>query len=168
MKGILFLVLVTFFASCQNQGEVPKSHANDFLTKSSIDSAIRQLEDVEWARASSQKDTQWFQSHIADELILTTGRTGLITNKQQTIDEIKDPSYGSGGSDKVEDLKILSFENTAVATFKILTHGKDKTGSYFRIARYTEVWIYRDDRWQLLSSHSSLIPDLRSDSTSLK
>jgi len=159
MKLITFFVLLIIAVSCQNSDTNSKEHSNKFLSQQVIDSTIEQLEDVEWARASSQKDTQWFHSHIANELILTTGRTGEVTNKQQTINEIKDPTYGSGGSDKLEDLKVLSFENTAVATFKILTNGKDKTGPYFRIARYTEVWIYRDNRWQLLSSHSSLMPN---------
>ena len=159
MKRITFFVLLIIAVSCQNSDTNSKEHSNKFLSQQVIDSTIEQLEDVEWARASSQKDTQWFHSHIANELILTTGRTGEVTNKQQTINEIKDPTYGSGGSDKLEDLKVLSFENTAVATFKILTNGKDKTGPYFRIARYTEVWIYRDNRWQLLSSHSSLMPN---------
>ena len=168
MNRVFSFVFLVIIVSCQNQDKGLKEHSNKFFSKRIIDSTIRQLEEAEWARASSQKDTQWFHAHIANELVLTTGRTGEVTNKQQTIDEIKDPSYGSGGSDKLEDLKILAFENTAVAIFKILTNGNDKTGPYFRIARYTEVWIYRDGRWQLLASHSSLMSDLKNDSISNK
>jgi len=159
MRSIFFFLFALSIISCQSSKTDSNIRQKEYFSKNFIDSTIRQLENVEWAKASTQKDTQWFHSHIADELVVTTGRTGEISNKKQTIDEIKDPSYGSGGSDKLEDLKITSFENTAVATFKILTNGKDKTGSYFRVARYTEVWIYRDDRWQLLASHSSLMPD---------
>ena len=166
MKNKSLFALVFIITTCQNSDTESQKQTKVFFSKSIIDSTIRHLENVEWAKASIQKDTQWFHSHIADELVLTTGRTGEVTNKQQTIDEIKDPSYGSGGSDKLDDLKIISFENTAVATFKILTNGKDKTGHYFRIARYTEVWIYRDTRWQLLTSHSSLIPDLMNNNNS--
>lgn len=146
-------------ASCGDSQVEPAKQTNEFLSARVIDSTIRQLEETEWARASVQKDTQWFHSHIADELVLTTGRTGELTNKEQTIAEIKDPSYGSGSADTIEDLKITSFENTAVATFRIITSGKDKTGPYSRTARYTEVWIFRDARWQLFASHSSLMPD---------
>ncbi len=158
MKKTLIILFATILFSCQDQSKSTIRPEQHFLSKDKIDSAVRHLEDFEWSKASVRKDTQWFQAHIANELIMTTGRTGEVTNKQQTIEEIKDTAYDSGGSDKVEDLKILSHENTAVATFKILTNGKDKTGSYYRIARYTEVWIFRDDRWQLLASHSSLLP----------
>ncbi len=168
MKELSFLLLLALFVSCKNRDKDLKTQADMFLSPPIIDSTIRQMENVDWARASSQKDTHWFQSHIANELILTTGRTGEVTNKQQTIDEIKNPSYGSGSSDKLEDLKILSFENSAVATFKILTNGRDTTGYYTRIARYTEVWIYRDGRWQLWASHSSLLPNKKDEKTSHK
>jgi ketosteroid isomerase-like protein len=82
-----------------------------------------------------------------------------VTNKQQIINEIIDPAYGSGSSDQLEDLQIIPLNNSGIATFKILTKGKDKTGPYFRIARYTEAWIYKGERWQLIASHSSLLPD---------
>ena len=158
MKRILIISFTTILTSCQHQNKQAIRAEQHFISKDKMDSAIRHLEDFEWSIASSKKDTQWFQAHIADELVMTTGRTGEVTNKQQTIHEIMDTAYASGDSDKLEDLKILSHENTAVATFKILTKGKDKTGPYHRIARYTEVWIFRDDRWQLLASHSSLLP----------
>lgn len=159
MKWIFLIFISGIFISCGNQSKSENVLFGHINSPSQIDSAIRQLENIEWANATVKKDTQWFHKHIADELTMTTGRTGEVTNKQQTIDEIKDPSYGSGSEDNLENLKIVSFENTAIATFKISTHGKDKTGSYFRKALYTEVWIYRDKRWQLIASHSSLISD---------
>ena len=158
MNTILLIFISAIFISCSDTSKSENVSVRHINSQSEIDSAIRQLEIVEWGNATAKKDIQWFQSHIADELIMTTGRTGEVTNKKQTIDEIKDPSYGSGSEDKIEDLKIVSFENTAIATFKISTHGKDKTGPYFRIARYTEVWIFKEKRWQLLASHSSLTP----------
>ncbi|MEI9911044.1 MAG: nuclear transport factor 2 family protein [Bacteroidota bacterium] len=144
--------------SCHDQNKSAIQPEQKTFPASVIDSVIRELEDIEWARAIAKKDTQWLQLHLADELIMTTGRTGELANKQQVINEITDTAYGSGGNDKLEDLEIRSFENTAVATFKILTHGKDKDGPYYRVARYTDVWIFRNERWQLLASHSSLMP----------
>jgi ketosteroid isomerase-like protein len=152
------LLVSLFLVSCNNKSEPVIKPEQQFFSPTEIDSAIRKLEAVEWAKATETKDSQWLRLHLADELVMTTGRTGDVTNKQQVIAEIMDTAYGSGGSDKIEELKITSFKNTAVATFKIVTNGKDKTGAYFRKARYTEVWIFRDARWQLLSSHSSLLP----------
>jgi ketosteroid isomerase-like protein len=118
--------------------------------------AVRQLEAVEWARASRAKDTAWFARHVADELVMTTGRTGRVTTKAEELAEILSPTTG-GGEDRVEDLRVQAYGVTAVATFRLVSTGADRTGPYRRTARYTEVWIYRDARWQLAASHSSLI-----------
>lgn len=122
-----------------------------------VDREIRRLEEVEWGRAVARKDTAWFQRHIASEAVFTTGRTGKVTTKAQEMADILSPTTG-GGEDKVQELRVQSYGDAAVATFKLDTRGTDRNGPYHRVARYTEVWISRDGRWQLAASHSSLIP----------
>ncbi|HEX8322021.1 nuclear transport factor 2 family protein [Longimicrobium sp.] len=117
---------------------------------------VRRLEEVEWARAVQQKDTAWFQRHLADELVATTGRTGRVTTKAQEMAGIL--SSTGGGADRVTELRVQPYGDVAVATFRLETSGSDDTGPYTRTARYTEVWHFRDGRWQLVASHSSLIP----------
>ena len=118
---------------------------------------IRRLEEVEWARAVGAKDRAWFERHLADDVLFATGRTGRVTSKAEEIADILDPRNGAG-VDRVDDLKVRTFGGTAVATFKLTAKGTDATGPYDRTARYTEVWSHRDGRWQLVSSHSSLVP----------
>lgn len=154
MYKSLFPLVLILFISCQVE-----ERKQTTLSEKEIVAAIRNLEEVEWAKASSKKDKAWFEQHLADDLVMTTGRTGEVTGKQQVIEEIIDPAYGDGSSDRLEDLQIIPLQHSGIATFKILTKGKDKTGPYNRIARYTEIWTYKDARWQLLASHSSLLPD---------
>lgn len=118
---------------------------------------VRQIEEIEWARASRAKDTVWFARHLADELIVTTGRTGRVTSKREEMADILNPTMG-GGEDRLEELRVRSYGQVAVATFRLVSTGTDRTGPYHRTARYTEVWVHRDGRWQLAASHSSLIP----------
>jgi ketosteroid isomerase-like protein len=122
-----------------------------------VERQIRLLEEVEWGRAVARKDTAWFERHVANEAAFTTGRTGKVTTKAQEMADILSPTTG-GGEDKVQELRVQSYGDAAVATFKLDTRGTDRTGPYHRVARYTEVWISRDGRWQLAASHSSLIP----------
>jgi ketosteroid isomerase-like protein len=159
MYKSLFCLSIILFLSCNNSKSNDEKKQVTTWSANKIKMAIRSLEEVEWAEASSKKDKSWFEQHLADDLVMTTGRTGEVTNKQQVIAEIMDPAYGIGGSDRLEDLHIIPLNNSGIATFKILTKGKDKTGPYFRIARYTEVWVHKDERWQLVASHSSLLPD---------
>jgi ketosteroid isomerase-like protein len=120
--------------------------------------AVTRLEQVEWARASKAKDTVWFQQHIAPEAVFTTGRTGAVTSKETELAEILAPTLGAG-EDKVTDLVVRGYGNVAVATFRLDATGVDRAGPYQRAARYTETWNFRDGRWQLIASHSSLLPD---------
>lgn len=118
---------------------------------------VRRMEEVEWAAAVQRKDTAWFERHLADELVLTTGRTGRVTNKAQEMADILAPTTG-GGDDRLDDLRVQPYGNVAVATFRLTSSGSDAGGPYQRTARYTEVWLFRDGRWQLVASHSSLLP----------
>lgn len=118
---------------------------------------VRHLEEVEWAAAVQRKDTAWFERHLADDLVLTTGRTGRVTNKAQEMADILAPTTGGGG-DRLDDLRVQPYGNTAVATFRLTSSGSDAGGPYHRTARYTEVWLFRAGRWQLVASHSSLLP----------
>lgn len=119
---------------------------------------IVRLTTIEWPRANVQGDVKWFEQHLADELMLTTGRTGEVTTKAQELASIR-ASQGAGSTEKIEDLRVHAYGDTAVTTFKIDVSGTDNTGPYHRVARYTEVWVFRDGRWQLAASHSSLVPN---------
>ena len=128
------------------------------LPAAEAERAVRRLEEVEWGRAVRAKDTAWFSRHLADELVLTTGRTGRVTTKAEEMADILSPATG-GGDDRVEELRVQTHGHVAVATFRLVSSGTDRAGPYRRTARYTEVWVYRDGRWQLAASHSSLIPE---------
>ena len=122
-----------------------------------VESQIRHIEQIEWPRALKQGDVAWFQRHLADELVVTTGRTGMVTTKAQEIADIK-PANLQSGSETIDDLRVRAYGDVAIATFRIDVTGSDKSGPYHRLARYTDVWVRRDGRWQLVASHSSLIP----------
>ena len=166
-KSLFFLSIILFLSCNGSKKDVEKKQATTW-SANKIKAAIKSLEEVEWSEASSKKDKSWFEQHLADDLVMTTGRTGEVTNKQQVIAEIMDPTYSSGGNDRLEDLQIIPLNNSGIATFKILTKGKDKTGLYFRIARYTEVWVHKNERWQLVASHSSLLPDSANQASKVK
>lgn len=120
--------------------------------------AITRLEQVEWARASKAKDTVWFHRHVAPDAVFTTGRTGAVTTRDTELIEILDPSLG-GGEDEVSDFVVRAYGHVGVATFRLDATGVDRSGPYRRSARYTETWVFREGRWQLVASHSSLLLD---------
>jgi hypothetical protein len=56
-------------------------------------------------------------------------------------------------------LRGLPLHHSGIATFNIRTSGKDQAASCLHIARYTEVWKHKDERWQLVASRSRLLPE---------
>ena len=156
MKVRMMLTLLSAAAavSCGDDTEPAKKTS---MTDSLAVEAITRLTTVEWAQATSAGDVRWYERHLADELMMTTGRTGKLTTKADEIAALR-PSAPAGGSEKVDDLKVQIYGNVGVTTFRIDTTGTDDSGAYHRRARYTEVWVHRDDRWQLVASHSSLLP----------
>lgn len=133
---------------------VPRDNAS----AASAAEAVTRLTTVEWAQASARGDVAWFDRHLADELRLTTGRTGKVTGKAAEIASVRRSMGAGGGGDKIDDFQIRVYGDVAVATFALDTTGTDETGPYHRLARYTEVWVFRESRWQLAASHSSLLP----------
>jgi len=150
-------VLAIAAAGCTTAGGRALWPADDLPSAAEAEQAVRRIEEVEWARAVRVKDTAWFARHLADELVLTTGRTGRVTTKAEEMADILGPTTG-GGEDRVDELRVQAHGRVAVATFRLVSSGTDRSGPYRRAARYTEVWVHRDGRWQLTASHSSLIP----------
>ena len=147
------VVLLAMIASISGSAGLDNARGSS----QSVESEIRHITEVEWPRALRQGDVAWFQRHLAHELIVTTGRTGTVTNKAQEIADIK-PAPAQSGSETIQDLKVQAYGHVAIATFRIDVTGVDETGPYHRLARYTEAWVRRDGRWQLAASHSSLLP----------
>ncbi|HEX2060232.1 MAG TPA: nuclear transport factor 2 family protein [Thermoanaerobaculia bacterium] len=151
--GALLIIVVMACSS------TPSDHGTQIrLQATTVEREIRHITTVEWPRALKEADVAWFDRHLADELLVTTGRTGRVTTKAEEIADVKPSATSSGGGEKIDDLKVRAYGDVAVTTFLIDVTGVDKTGPYHRVARYTEVWLHRDGRWQLVTSHSSLVP----------
>jgi ketosteroid isomerase-like protein len=126
-------------------------------TSESAVEEITRLTTVEWPQASMRGDVQWFDRHYADELLITNGQTGELTTKTEALSSFGAPQQ-AGGTSKIEDLRINVYGNVAVTAFGIDVSGNDNNRPYHRFVRNTEVWVFRDGRWQLVSLHSTPLP----------
>ena len=129
----------------------------------SRDSAVvrSQLLEIEQeiARANRECDYRYFDRVEADEFIFTDARGVLTTKKEdlagekecrkneakQTFDEVIVQPHGSWG--------VLSARTTISFV--------DREGhAGTRQNRFTDVFIWRDGRWQLVAGHSSRMPSV--------
>ena len=114
--------------------------------------AITQLEH-DWVNAIVAKDTKTLDRIISDDFNGTTPESYDFP-KSMAIDDIKTGTYAVQ-SMVLDDVSVNVFGDAAVAFTsqqeKSTYAGKDRSGHY----HFTDTWIKRDGRWQVVASHGS-------------
>jgi ketosteroid isomerase-like protein len=112
----------------------------------------------EIGRANLDCDYKYFDRIEAEDFIFTDA-SGGVTDKKQDMAGEKD-CHKSDGTYDVDDASVRLYGNTAVVTGRVTTVGKNKEGkAVTRRSRFTDVFVWRDGRWQLVAGHSSRIPE---------
>jgi uncharacterized protein (TIGR02246 family) len=119
--------------------------------------AVSQLED-EWAKALEAHDTTFFARVIATEFhgtadsAKTYGRAEVMRDAADAATQYRDV--------RDRDREVRIYGNGTVAVVTALgswTVEKGKRPGQYRGA-YTETWVKRDGRWQVVAGHYSDIP----------
>jgi ketosteroid isomerase-like protein len=112
----------------------------------------------EIGRANLDCDYRYFDQVEADDLIFTDAAGGVSGKKQDMAGE-KD-CHKTDGTYDVDDAEVRLFGSTAVVTGRVTTTRKNKDDKLVvRRSRFTDVFVWRDRRWQLVVGHSSRIPE---------
>ena len=114
----------------------------------------------EIGRANMECDYRFFDKLEAEEVIFTDANGGLSNKKEDMAGE-KD-CRKSDNTYTVDEPLVSLYGNTAVVTGRVTISGKKKDGiPLHRQSRFTDVFVWRDQRWQLVAGHSSRIPEPR-------
>ncbi len=110
--------------------------------------ALLQLEN-DWGAAARGKDKAWFERTFADEYT-SIGSSGKMRNKTEDIAETM--SSDTLTTDEASDMKVRVYGNAAVVTGRLHLVGKDKDGGFDRNYYWTDTFVRRDGRWQVVAS----------------
>jgi hypothetical protein len=149
--GILML-LVTIAASGLGQA-MDKKPGKDDLTRA----ALMQIErDI--GKANISRDYNFFDRVEADEFIITDS-SGGVTTKKEDLEGVKAPRNADNKllSYEVDEMKVMLYDKTAVVTGRSTLKGTNKDVAWTSQSRFTDVFVWRDKRWQLVAGHSSRI-----------
>jgi hypothetical protein len=117
-----------------------------------VESLITKLE-LNWALAIVNKDTTALERLLAKEFNGTTS-TGYTYGREMAITDLKNGIYDVTMMN-LDQIDVNVFGNTAVAFTsqnEISKYGDlDFSGHY----HYTDVWVKRNGRWQVVASHGS-------------
>jgi ketosteroid isomerase-like protein len=107
----------------------------------------------DWNQTEMKQDASWFERTLADDYTGVDARTGKPTTKIQTVADLKTTTTAAADLSGL-DVKLQG--DTAVVTGVSHNKGKDDKGAAFdRRIRFTDVWVKRDGKWQVLSSHGT-------------
>jgi uncharacterized protein (TIGR02246 family) len=120
----------------------------------SVEQELKKLE-KEIGHAWAKRDVASYDRILTDDYTWTDF-DGIVWTKAQDLETLKSGEVVNT-SYAVDDWKVRVYGDTAVVTgrttVKETWKGKDVSGQY----RYTDTWVKRAGRWQLVASHTSKI-----------
>jgi hypothetical protein len=123
---------------------------------SKIEAELMQLErDI--GEANIKRDKAFFERIEADEFIFTDSGGGLTTKSEDVASLDKPAREFKLVSYIVDEMKVFDYGKTAVVMGRTTTVSRGKDREITNKSRFTDVFIKRDGRWQLVAGHSSRI-----------
>ena len=108
-----------------------------------------------WNQAQLHHDDKALNDLVPDTFVYTD-YDGTVMNKAQFLADIKDPSYRATLIQN-EDMKVYPYPNAAIVTGTYHTKGTYKRKPFEHWGRFTDTWLYRNNTWQCVASHTNLI-----------
>ncbi len=154
MKRNIVLALLTLASLSVASGQT----ANQKLsTEEKIKNDLMQLErDI--GKANIQSDYVFFDRVETEEFIFTDAAGG-VTTKKQDLEGLKQPANPDVKlvAYDVDEMNVLLYDKTAVVTGRVTTKRLVKGTEVLSKSRFTDVFVWRQERWQLVAGHSSRI-----------
>lgn len=140
------LALVASLAPCRAAGaqaQPPRAAADVQRDLLAIEKAIY--------RANNECDYEYF-AHIEAEEFIFTGADGSVTTRAQDLASEKDCRKGDNVF-VIDEPRLLRYDSVAVLNARLVT--QSAAGQVLRRSRFTDVFVWRDRRWQLVLGHST-------------
>ena len=144
MRWIPVVTLVAFITCSGALGQSDKN----------AEQAVMRIE-KEMMDALLKGDAAASEKYLADGYIFT-GPDGAVANRAQSISDLKTGALKLQEA-SIEDPKVQVYGDTVVVVFgstdKGTYKGKDISGK----SRWTDVFVRRDGKWQLVATHGSMV-----------
>jgi uncharacterized protein (TIGR02246 family) len=127
----------------------PAQHASDATAK-----AVTALE-YQWLQSQKTNNPELVAPLLADKIV-DTSSDGKVSTKAEMLADAKARKYSSA---EYEDVKVVVFGDTAIATGVFKGKGTDPSGKAFDDHdRWTDTWMkMADGKWQCIATHNSPI-----------
>lgn len=148
MKSML-LILLTII-TCVT---AVHAQANKEISKS--EQEVRKLERA-WLDAYEKRDAEAMNAIVADDFTITFA-DGSIQRKPRIIESLKRPG-GSSTKFYTENVESRAYGDTVVLIGLVTSEWKQNDKPMTDRSRYTDTYVQRNGRWQVVASHLSNAP----------
>ncbi len=152
-------VLAAATVSTRADAQVPDTLARPVTTQTSSvqdveTQVLLRLED-DWALGLTRRDAALFRRLLANGFVYseddrTVGRDEVLRDIVAGPDTVETAHN--------EDMKVHRFGATAVVTGWLLVGGHGPKGRFRHRYRFTDTWVRREGRWQIVAAHDYLVP----------
>jgi hypothetical protein len=144
--AILILLISGAIVSAQNSSKTKR-----------IEAELMQLErDI--GTANVRRDKAFFERVEAEEFIFTDSAGGTTTKAEDVASLDKPAGEFKLVSYEVDEMKVFVYGKTAVVTGRVTTVSRGKDREITSKSRFTDVFVRRSGRWQIVAGHSSRLP----------
>jgi hypothetical protein len=152
---VLCLVLAVGLAGCTHRIASTPLPAD---RTAEIQSQLLRIED-DIVRANRSCDYAYFRSIEAEEFIFTDGNGGVTTRAEDLAGESQ--CRPSEFTQVIDEPRVIAWGNFAILNARNTDTRVRNGQTVTRRSRFTDVFVWRDGRWQLVSGQSTRIPEPR-------
>jgi uncharacterized protein (TIGR02246 family) len=152
---IILMVLAVLPFSVSQSGALQTPQA------SQAEQEVRKLERA-WLDAYEQHDGKAMNEIVADDFIITFP-DGSMQTKPQILNSIKAPRSSASPALKfyTEDVQARVYGDTVILMGRVITEYQRDGKAMKEQSRYTDTYIKRQGRWQVVASHLSNVAQPR-------
>ena len=144
-KGFIFLLLLL------SSLLVVRGGANDVTADAS---KLIALENA-WNQAQLHHDAKALNNLVSDGFVYTD-YDGTVMNKAEFLADLKDPNYHATLIAN-DEARVISYTNAAIVVGTYHSKGTYKRQPFDHYGRFTDTWLYQNNKWQCVASHTNLL-----------
>jgi ketosteroid isomerase-like protein len=149
-RKLICLALIFLFSSIALAQQLPETTNTDTNTEEKL----IELEKM-WAQAQLLHDANAINRLISPNFI-DIEWDGIVNGRQKFLADIRDPAYNPSNIN-IQNVLVQLYGTTAIVTGIYDVKGSYKNRNYEHLGRFTDTWIFENNRWLCVVSQTNLI-----------
>ena len=108
-----------------------------------------------WNQAQLHHDAKALNNLVSDGFVYTD-YDGTVMNKAEFLADLKDPNYHATLIAN-DEARVISYTNAAIVVGTYHSKGTYKRQPFDHYGRFTDTWLYQNNKWQCVASHTNLL-----------